>query len=80
MIEELNDPIEVILHGTPGNLQPIRFRRKDRVYKIKQIYNRWRETSGSRELLHITAVTDSGDSVELVFDLHALTWTLRRMV
>lgn len=67
-----------VIHGPAGSIRPIWFDLNRKQYRIHQITNRWRERRGRNTLLYFH-VTDAGALYELVYDLEAGRWSLRRL-
>ena len=77
--EGLNAPVEVIVHYKGGKLFPLRFLYQGNVYKITRIYSAWRESHEQTSFYHVTAVTQTDTSVELVYNTASFGWRLKRM-
>ncbi len=77
MITEIGETIDVLaLFGR--EVRPLKFRWRDRVYRVEEVTYRWRTRRGERVFIHFS-VTDGSCMYELVYDQSALRWTLRRV-
>lgn len=78
MSVEINETINVMA-VFDGNVRPVKFKWKGRVYPVKEITHSWRSRDGGRALVHFS-VSDGASLYELVYDMAALNWTLGRTV
>jgi hypothetical protein len=75
MLEQVNDPIEVITIFKEGKAIPFKFLWQGKEYLIKKInlnYSSWQ----GRSKLYFFAVSDSANYFKLQFDTNNLVWTL----
>ena len=74
--EQINEPIEVITFFQNGNLHPLRFKWKSKVYKITKVNNHWSEKIGLGREVHFSINAGTSDCFELVFDTGSFRWQL----
>ena len=80
MIEEINEPIDMIAVFNDGATRPLRFRWANRVYHVKRVTGIWRTREGSYEHLNYSLMTrESADCFEISFDGRLFAWTLDRI-
>jgi len=76
---ELLDPIEVIALFQKGKLTPLKFRWRERVYKVFRINGTWRQKDGTA-LYHFFSVCCDGPEVyELSFNNESQAWRMERL-
>jgi hypothetical protein len=78
MFENLDDPVDVLTAYVGGKLQPLRFRWKGRVVRIRRVTGRWERREGSVLLHHFAVEGHGAESYELRYDPRGLKWTLQR--
>lgn len=79
MIQEINEPVAVIVLFETGKVQPLRVKWGERVYRVRTVFNTWRQKLVQGHELHIAVATDSATEMELVIDLSDLSWRLARV-
>ncbi len=75
MLEEVNEPIEVVAVFQGNKFEPYKFLWNGREIKIKQVnlaYSNW----DGRSKIYYFAVSDNNNYFKLKFDTDKLTWTL----
>ena len=78
MFESLNDPVDVLTAFTGGGFEPLRFRWKGRVIRVKQVTGRWSRREGQALLRYFAVDGGTDDSYELCYDPRGPRWTLSR--
>lgn len=78
MFESLSDPVDVLTAYTAGQLEPLRFRWKGRVVKIRKITGRWSRREGHAVLRFFSVEGASADTYELCYDPRGPKWVLSR--
>ena len=78
MLESLNDPVDVLTAYTEGRLDPLRFRWKGRVIRVKRITGRWSRRDGQSLLRFFAVESREDDTYELCYDPRGPRWTLSR--
>ena len=79
MNQEINESVAVIVLFDKGKVQPLRIKWHNRVYRVKKIFNTWRQKVGYGYEIHIAVEVDSSDSMELVIDASDLSWRIARV-
>jgi len=77
--EDIGDPIEVITLFRDGSLKPLKFRWKDRVYKISRVNGGWLSDEGSTRFHHFSVMSEGPDVYELSYNTDSLHWELSRV-
>jgi hypothetical protein len=78
MFESLNDPVDVLTAFTGGAVEPLRFRWRGRVIRVKQVTGRWSRREGQALLRYYAVDGGAGDSYELCYDPRGPRWILSR--
>jgi len=76
MIQEINQPVEVIAVFNHGSIQPRRIRWGGRVYHVTKLVHTWRQKVGREYQTHIAVETDAYTAMELVVDPSDMSWRL----
>lgn len=79
MIEEINEPITVLTRFSGGQMDPLRFRWKDRIFDIERVTGRWEEREGQYKLHYFSVITRKEDYYELVYNTRTMGWTLSKI-
>lgn len=77
--EEIDEPIEVIMHFDLGGMHPIRFKWRKRAYRIAQVNGTWASPRGRGRIYHFHVSTEDANSFELLFDSENMRWNLGRV-
>ena len=75
-IERLDEPVSVRADFRGGSATPLAFRRKRRVYPIREVAARWEERRGAARILYFSCLDEAGDLYQLKFDGADFLWTL----
>jgi hypothetical protein len=78
MIQEINEPITVLTRFSGGQLDPLRFKWKNRVFDIERITGKWEEHDGQYKLHYFSVITREEDFYELIYNTRTMGWTLSR--
>jgi hypothetical protein len=78
MFETLNDPVDVLTAYTDGKLEPLRFRWKGRVVRIRAVTGRWTRREGQALLRYFSVESPTAESYELCYDPRGPRWVLSR--
>jgi hypothetical protein len=76
MIQEINEPVEVIAVYQKGKVQPLRIRWGQTVYQVKKINNTWRQKTGNVYHSYFSVETKSNTSMILAVDPADMSWRL----
>jgi hypothetical protein len=77
--EDINDPIEVIAVFRAGKMRPLKFRWRDRVYKIERINGGWMSDQGKTRFYHYSVMSDSPDVYEISYNPDRFSWNIDRV-
>ncbi len=77
--EEINDVIEVIALFRGGKIRPLKFRWRNRVYKIVRINGGWKSDLGRDRLSHYSVMADGPDVFEISCSMENNNWKLDRV-
>lgn len=78
MIQEINEPVAVLTRFSGGQLDPLRFKWKNRIFDIERVTGKWEEHDGQYKLHYFSVVTKEEDFYELVYNTRTMGWTLSR--
>ena len=79
MFETLNDPVDVLTAFTDGTMEPLRFRWKGAVIRVKRVTGRWSRREGQALLRYFAVESERSDSYELCYDPRGPRWMLCRV-
>ena len=78
MFESLSDQVDVLTAYVDGRVEPLRFRWKGRVIRVRKVTGRWSRREG-QTVLRYFAVEGQGESTyELCYDPRGSRWLLSR--
>jgi hypothetical protein len=78
MFESLNDPIDVLTVFSGGAFEPLRFRWKGKVVRVRRVTGRWSRREGQSVLRYFSVEGNTSDTYELCYDPRGPRWILRR--
>lgn len=78
MFESLNDPVDVLGMFTGDEIEPLRFRWKGRVIRVRRITGRWSRREGQSLLRYFSVEGQGADTYELFYDPRGPRWILSR--
>lgn len=78
MFETLNDPVDVLSAFTDGKVEPLRFRWKGEVVRVKQVTGRWSRREGQALLRYFAVECPGSQTYELCYDPRGPRWILCR--
>lgn len=78
-IEEINEPVAVILVLENGKARPFRIKWRQKSYQVRTVFNVWRQKIGNEYEMHISFDTTANTNMEIVIDLADLSCRLARM-
>jgi hypothetical protein len=79
MLELLNQPVEVLSYFTEGRVQPLRFRWRGRVVRIRRVTGEWTRQEGVGRVHYFSVLAENSDYFELAYDLDQASWRLCRV-
>jgi hypothetical protein len=77
--EEIGDKVDVIAMFTGGKIQPLKFRWKERVYRVERINGEWISDQGQTRFYHFSIMTTGPDVYEITFNIQNRVWILSRV-
>ncbi len=77
--EEIGDPIEVITLFRSGKIQPLKFRWKERVYRVERVNGEWLSEEGQTRFHHFSVMTSGPDVYEMTMNTASRVWMLSRV-
>jgi len=79
-VETIQEPVEVIALFREGKLSPLRFRWRQRVYRIARINGGWDTEEGATRFHHFAVMSDDGSDVfELSYNTRAHQWRIEKV-
>ncbi len=78
MLEQLNQPIEVLGYFGEGRMRPLRFRWRGRVVRVRRVTGEWSRPEGAGRVHYYSVVADNADYFELAYDVDQSAWRLCR--
>ncbi len=78
MIQEINEPVAVLTKFSGGQIDPLRFKWKNRVFDVDRVTGKWEEHDGQYKLHYFAVVTKQEDYYELIYNTRTMGWTLSR--
>ena len=78
-IEEIEEPIEVIALFRQGRLSPLKFRWRERVYRVMRVNGTWSRNEGRTRHFHFAVMSDSPDVYELAYDEYSHNWRIKKV-
>ena len=77
--EEIGEAIEVIALFHLGKLAPIKFRWRERVYRVHRIHGGWTSEEGIARLHHYAVASDGPDVYELSYNERGHDWKIEKV-
>jgi hypothetical protein len=78
-VEEISEAIEVIALFHRGKLSPIKFRWRERVYKILCVNGHWTSEEGATRFHHFAVTSADADVFEIRYNDRRHDWTLEKV-
>jgi len=79
MVQDVNEPIEVLSVFRKGRVEPLRFKWSGRTLSVSRIAYAWVTRKGAHPLHHFSLMAGTSDVYEMYFDTYAMTWQLARI-
>lgn len=76
--ESLHDPVDVLTAFVQGRIQPLRFRWRGRVIRVRKVTGEWSRREGSTQLRYFSIESATEDTFELCYDPRGPSWMLSR--
>ena len=78
MIQDINEAVTVLTRFGGGQIDPLRFKWKNRVFDVDRVTGKWEEHDGQYKLYYFAVVTKAEDYYELIYSTRTVGWTLSR--
>lgn len=78
MFESIQDPVDVLTAFVAGKVEPLRFRWKGRVFRVRRITGRWSRREGQTVLRYFSVESRGTETFELYYDPRGPRWVLSR--
>lgn len=78
-IEEICEAVEVIAVFQAGRLAPVKFRWRNRVYKVERVNGHWATDQGATRFHHYAVMSAGTDVFELRYNERRHDWTLEKV-
>ncbi len=78
MIQDINEAVTVLTRFSGGQIDPLRFKWKSRVFDVDRVTGKWEEHDGQYKLYYFAVVTKAEDYYELIYSTRTVGWTLSR--
>ena len=77
--EDIGNKIDVIALFQGGRMNPLKFRWKERVYRVERVNGEWVSDEGQTRFFHFSVMTSGPDIYELTYNNQSRVWTLSRV-
>ena len=77
--ETINETVEVIIYFDKTQMQPLRFRWRNRAYHISHVNGVWYDVVGRDREYHFHVATKESGSFELIYNTGGLLWKVGRV-
>ena len=77
--EDIQDKIEMIALFQDGRIRPLKFRWKERVYRVERVNGEWVSDEGETRFHHYSVMTTGPDVYELTYNSQSSGWRLNRV-
>jgi len=79
VIEELNDPIDVVTVFREGRMAPVKFRWAGHTYPIARVAYRWVTREGAFPVYHFSVVAGDDQIVEIILNTQNMQWSIAKV-
>lgn len=76
MYEAIQEPIEVLAAFNKGQIKPLSFKWRQRVYKIAKVTQKWSSPAGKYRLHHFGIVDTQENFFEICYSEEDLSWSM----
>ncbi len=77
--EDIADPIEVIALFRGGKMRPLKFRWRNREYKVERVNGGWMTDEGRCRFYHYSVMSDGPDVYEISYNSEKFHWLIDRV-
>ncbi|HEY3296269.1 MAG TPA: hypothetical protein VGL38_12645 [bacterium] len=78
-IEEIFESVEVIALFRSGKLSPLKFRWRDKVYRVDRVNGNWSVEEGTVRFHHFAVMCEGPDVYDLAYNAHMHDWKLEKV-
>lgn len=78
-IEEIGEAVEVIALFRGNKISPLKFRWRERVYRVSRIHGDWITEEGAARFRHFAVAADGPDVFELSYHERAHGWRIEKV-
>jgi len=78
-LEDIHEPVEMIALFRLGKLLPLKFRWRERVYRVERINGNWTTDEGALRIHHFAVAADGPDIFDLSYNERAHSWKLEKV-
>lgn len=78
MFESLDDAVDVLTAYVDGRVEPLRFRWKGNVFRVRRVSGRWSRREGQTVLRYFAVEAGDHATYELCYDPRGSRWRLSR--
>ena len=75
----MHDPVDVLTAFTEGTFEPLRFRWRGKVIRVRKVTGRWSRREGQTVLRYFSVAGEGDETYELCYDPRAPKWILSRV-
>ena len=79
MVQEVNEPIDVLSVFRDGRVRPVKFKWAGRTLAVSRIAYSWVTRMGAHAVHHFSLIAGSREVYEIFFDSHHMAWRLERI-
>jgi hypothetical protein len=79
IIQELNDPIDVVTVFNNGSMSPVKFRWAGRTYPVARVAYKWVTREGVYPIHHFSVVTDDDQVYEIILNTKTMQWAIAKI-
>jgi len=76
LLEQIDEPVEVISYFDGERMRPLRFRWRGRAYRVRRVNGVWSDIKGRIRRVHFHVSVSGSGSFELIYDHGSLGWRL----
>jgi len=78
-IEEISESVEVIALFRAGKLSPLKFRWREKVYRVNRVNGHWAVEEGAVRFHHYAVMCEGPDVYDLAYNSRAHDWKLEKV-
>jgi hypothetical protein len=78
-IEEIREAVEVIALFRTGHVMPLKFRWREKIYRVNSINGGWQSEQGAVRFHHFAVMSEGSDIFELCYNERTHNWKLEKV-